>query len=576
MFHKGKHNREKQLRFSIRKVSFGAASVAVAALFMFLGNGAVSAAEQGVPSTNGETQAPQPKDQNVQNGTYEGNTVAISPAATVETNTQPSTVENSSSPESAPQKVETLDKKELTDLIKEIDGKLSQGTYASKTDNSVNQLKTALEEAKKLDEKRKNGGKLGKLAGIPLAIKDNILMEGQKLTSCSKILENYVGIYDATVVKKLKEEDAIILGVTNMDEFAMGSTTKTSYHHKTANPWDLDRVPGGSSGGAAASVAAQEVPISLGSDTGGSVRQPASFCGVVGLKPTYGRVSRYGLMAFASSLDQIGTLAKTVEDVAICMNVIAGADDYDATVSKNEVPDYTEFLNKDIKGLKVGLPKEYFIEGLNPEIKKIVDNSVNALKELGAEIVEVSLPHTKYAVPTYYVLAPAEASSNLARFDGIRYGYRAKDYTDLESLYVKTRTEGFGAEVKRRIMMGTYVLSAGFFDAYFKKAQKVRNLIKQDFENVLAKVDVILTPVAPSVAFKLSDVKTPIELYLEDIFTISANLAGIPAISLPGGLLDNLPVGVQFMGRPFDEGTLIKVSSALENKIGRLNLPKLD
>lgn len=361
-----------------------------------------------------------------------------------------------------------------------------------------------------------------------------------------------------------------------MDEFAMGSTTKTSYHHKTANPWDLDRVPGGSSGGAAASVAAQEVPISLGSDTGGSVRQPASFCGVVGLKPTYGRVSRYGLMAFASSLDQIGTLAKTVEDVAICMNVIAGADDYDATVSKNEVPDYTEFLNKDIKGLKVGLPKEYFIEGLNPEIKKIVDNSVNALKELGAEIVEVSLPHTKYAVPTYYVLAPAEASSNLARFDGIRYGYRAKDYTDLESLYVKTRTEGFGAEVKRRIMMGTYVLSAGFFDAYFKKAQKVRNLIKQDFENVLAKVDVILTPVAPSVAFKLSDVKTPIELYLEDIFTISANLAGIPAISLPGGLLDNLPVGVQFMGRPFDEGTLIKVSSALENKIGRLNLPKLD
>ena len=434
----------------------------------------------------------------------------------------------------------------------------------------------ALEEAKKLDEKRKNGEKLGKLSGIPLAIKDNILMEGQKSTSCSKILENYVGIYDATVVKKLKEEDAIILGVTNMDEFAMGSTTKTSYHHKTANPWDLDRVPGGSSGGAAASVAAQEVPISLGSDTGGSVRQPASFCGVVGLKPTYGRVSRYGLMAFASSLDQIGTLAKTVEDVAICMNVIAGADDYDATVSKNEVPDYTEFLNKDIKGLKVGLPKEYFIEGLNPEIKKIVDNSVNALKELGAEIVEVSLPHTKYAVPTYYVLAPAEASSNLARFDGIRYGYRAKDYTDLESLYVKTRTEGFGAEVKRRIMMGTYVLSAGFFDAYFKKAQKVRNLIKQDFENVLAKVDVILTPVAPSVAFKLSDVKTPIELYLEDIFTISANLAGIPAISLPGGLLDNLPVGVQFMGRPFDEGTLIKVSSALENKIGRLNLPKLD
>ena len=346
----------------------------------------------------------------------------------------------------------------------------------------------ALKEAKKLDEKRKNGEKLGKLAGIPIAIKDNILMEGQKSTSCSKILENYIGIYDSTVVKKLKEEDAIIIGITNMDEFAMGSTTKTSFHHMTSNPWDLNRVPGGSSGGAAASVAAQEVPISLGSDTGGSVRQPASFCGVVGFKPTYGRVSRYGLMAFASSLDQIGTLAKTVEDVAICMNIIAGADDYDATVSKKEVP----------------------------------------------------------------------------------------DYTDLESLYVKTRSEGFGAEVKRRIMIGTYVLSAGFYDAYFKKAQKVRTLIKQDFENVLNKVDVILTPVAPSVAFKLSDTKTPIELYLEDIFTISANLAGIPAISLPGGLVDNLPVGVQFMGKPFDEETLIKVADALEKKIGRLNLPKLD
>ena len=419
----------------------------------------------------------------------------------------------------------------------------------------------ALDEARKLDEKKKNGEKLGKLAGIPIAIKDNILMECGKSTSCSKILENYVGIYDSTVVKKLKEEDAIIIGVTNMDEFAMGSTTKTSFLHKTSNPWDLDRVPGGSSGGAAASVAAQEVPISLGSDTGGSVRQPASFCGVV---------------AFASSLDQIGTLAKTVEDIAICMNVIAGTDDYDATVSKKEVPDYTEFLNKDIKGLKIGLPKEYFIEGLNPEIKNIIDNAVEALKELGTEVVEVSLPHTKYAVPTYYVLAPAEASSNLARFDGIRYGYRAKDYTDLESLYVKTRSEGFGAEVKRRIMIGTYVLSAGFYDAYFKKAQKVRTLIKQDFENVLNEVDVILTPVAPSVAFKLSDTKTPIELYLEDIFTISANLAGVPAISLPGGLVDNLPVGVQFMGKPFDEETLIKVADALEKKIGRLNLPKLD
>lgn len=433
-----------------------------------------------------------------------------------------------------------------------------------------------LEDAKKLDEKRKNGEKLGKLAGVPVAIKDNMLMEGVKSSSCSKILSNYVGIYDATAVKKLKEEDALIFAVTNMDEFAMGSTTKTSYHKKTSNPWDLDRVPGGSSGGAASSVAAQEVLISLGSDTGGSIRQPASFCGIVGLKPTYGRVSRYGLMAFASSLDQIGPLAKSVEDVAMCMNVIAGADDYDATVSKKEVPDYTKFLNCDIKGLKIGMPKEYFIEGLNPEIRKVVDKTVEALKELGAEVVEISMPHAKYAIPTYYVIAPAEASSNLARFDGIRYGYRAEGYKDLEELYVKTRTEGFGAEVKRRIMMGTYVLSAGFYDAYFKKAQKVRTLIKQDFENVLKDVDVILTPVAPSTAFKLTDIKTPLELYLEDIFTISANLAGVPGISLPGGLVDGLPVGVQFMGRPFDEETLIKVADALERKIGRLELPKLD
>ena len=433
-----------------------------------------------------------------------------------------------------------------------------------------------LEDAKKLDEKRKNGEKLGKLAGVPVAIKDNMLMEGVKSSSCSKILSNYTGIYDATVVKKLKEEDALIFAVTNMDEFAMGSTTKTSYHKKTSNPWDLDRVPGGSSGGAASSVAAQEVLISLGSDTGGSIRQPASFCGIVGLKPTYGRVSRYGLMAFASSLDQIGPLAKSVEDVAMCMNVIAGADDYDATVSKKEVPDYTKFLNCDIKGLKIGMPKEYFIEGLNSEIRKVIDKTVEALKELEAEIVEISMPHAKYAIPTYYVIAPAEASSNLARFDGIRYGYRAEGYKDLEELYVKTRTEGFGAEVKRRIMMGTYVLSAGFYDAYFKKAQKVRTLIKQDFENVLKDVDVILTPVTPSTAFKLTDTKTPLELYLEDIFTISANLAGVPGISLPGGLVDGLPVGVQFMGRPFDEETLIKVADALERKIGRLELPKLD
>lgn len=434
----------------------------------------------------------------------------------------------------------------------------------------------ALLMANSLDEKRKNGEELGPLAGVPVAIKDNMLMTGEKSTSCSKILENYIGIYDATVVKKLKDADAIIIGSTNMDEFAMGSTTKTSFHKMTANPWDLERVPGGSSGGGAASVAAQEVPLSLGSDTGGSIRQPAAFCGIVGLKPTYGRVSRYGLMAFASSLDQIGPFGKTVEDIALAMNILAGADDYDATVSKREVEDYTKALNQDIKGLKIGLPKEYFIEGLNENIKAMVNKTVQDLKDLGAEVIEISLPHTKYAVPTYYVLAPAEASSNLARFDGIRYGYRAKKYDNLEDLYVKTRSEGFGAEVKRRIMIGTYVLSAGFYDAYFKKAQKVRAKIKQDFDEVFKEVDVILSPVSPNVAFKLSDVKSPLELYLEDIYTIPANLAGIPAISLPVGLLNNLPVGMQFLAKAFDEASLIKVASALEKKVGRLELPNLD
>lgn len=430
-------------------------------------------------------------------------------------------------------------------------------------------------EAQALDEKRKNGEKLGILAGIPVAIKDNMLMNGEKSSSCSKILEGYIGIYDATVVKKLKEADALIIGATNMDEFAMGSTTKTSVYKMTANPWDLERVPGGSSGGGAASVAAQEVPLSLGSDTGGSIRQPAAFCGIVGLKPTYGRVSRYGLMAFASSLDQIGPFAKNVEDIALAMNVLAGADDFDATVSKREVEDYTSSLNQDIKGMKIGLPKEYFIDGLNENIKLMVNKTVQNLKDLGAEIVEISLPHTKYAVPTYYVLAPAEASSNLARFDGIRYGYRTENYSNLEELYIKTRSEGFGAEVKRRIMIGTYVLSAGFYDAYFKKAQKVRAKIKQDFENVFQEVDAILSPVSPNVAFKLADTKTPLELYLEDIFTIPANLAGIPAISLPVGLIENLPVGMQFLGKPFDEATIIKIASALEKKIGKLELPEL-
>lgn len=434
----------------------------------------------------------------------------------------------------------------------------------------------ALEEAKVLDEKIARGEKVGALAGVPVAIKDNMISKGDITTACSKILGNYEGIYDATAVKKLKDADAIIIGITNMDEFAMGSTTKTSVHHLTKNPWDSERVPGGSSGGAAASIGAQEVYISLGSDTGGSIRQPASFCGIVGLKPTYGRVSRYGLIAFASSLDQIGPMAKSVEDIALTMNVISGADDYDATVVDCEVPDYTEFLNKDIKGMRIGVPKEYFIDGINPEVRKVMDESLEKFKELGAEIVEISLPHTKYAVPTYYVIAPAEASSNLARFDGVRYGYRSENIQNINDLYVNSRSEGFGDEVKRRIMIGTYVLSAGFYDAYFKKAQKVRAKIKEDFDKAFESVDVIFTPVSPSTAFRLDDKKTPIELYLEDIFTISANLAGIPGISIPAGKAQGLPVGIQLLGKPFGEGDLIKAGSAFEKVRGEWELPELD
>ena len=432
----------------------------------------------------------------------------------------------------------------------------------------------ALEEAKIIDEKIARGEKVGALAGVPVSIKDNMVSLNDPSASCSKILDGYIGIYDATVVTKLKEADAIIIGKTNMDEFAMGGSTKTSYYKLTKNPWDTSKVPGGSSGGAASSIASQQCFISLGSDTGGSIRQPASFCGVVGLKPTYGRVSRYGLMAFASSLDQIGPLAKNVEDIALAMNVIAGYDDYDGTVKDIPVPDYTEFLEKDIKGVKIGVPKEYFVDGMNENVKSIMMDALEKLKEAGAELVDVSLPHTKYALPTYYILAPAEASSNLARFDGIRYGYRSKNAKDFNDLYVKSRSEGFGSEVKRRIMIGTYVLSAGFYDAYFKKAQKARALIKADFDKAFETVDMIFTPVAPTPAFSLDAVKTPLELYLEDIFTLSANLAGVPGLSIPAGMTEGLPVGIQLLGKHFDEGNLIAVGSAFEKIRGEWKLPE--
>ncbi len=450
--------------------------------------------------------------------------------------------------------------------IEEVDSKINAFVNLRK--------EKAINEAKILDNKKKNGENLGAMAAIPIAIKDNMLSFGDKTTACSKMLSNYEAIYDSTVVKRLKEADAIIVGTTNMDEFAMGSTTKTSFYKMTSNPNDLERVPGGSSGGSAAAVASKQVPIALGSDTGGSIRQPSSFCGTVGLKPTYGRVSRYGLIAFASSLDQIGPIARNVQDIALTMGVISGKDEYDSTVSRVDVPNYNDYLEKGIKGLKIGVPKEYFIDGLNPEVKEVIDNVIEILKNNGAKIVDISLPHSKYSVPTYYVLAPAEASSNLARFDGVRYGYRTDNYKNINDLYTNTRTEGFGIEVKRRIMIGTYVLSAGFYDAYFMKAQKVREIIKNDFLEAFNNVDLIISPVSPNVAFKLEDKKTPFELYLEDIYTIPANLAGIPAISVPAGKVSNLPVGVQFIGKQFEEGVLLQVAREFEKIRGEFSLPE--
>ncbi|WP_372712480.1 Asp-tRNA(Asn)/Glu-tRNA(Gln) amidotransferase subunit GatA [Ilyobacter sp.] len=447
----------------------------------------------------------------------------------------------------------------------------------SKIDSFVSLRKEgALEDARRIDEKVANGEKLGALAGVPVALKDNMVSYDEPSSSCSKILEGYIGVYDATVVKKIKESDAIIIGKTNMDQFAMGSSTVTSCYKKTKNPWDLERVPGGSSGGSASAVAAQQAIITLGSDTGGSIRQPASFCGIVGLKPTYGRVSRYGLMAFASSLDQIGPFTKTVKDAALCMNVIAGSDDYDSTVQDVEVPDYTTFLTGDVKGMKIGVPKEYFVEGMKPEVEKAVRDAMEKFKEMGAEIVDISLPHTKYGVSAYYIIAPAEASSNLARFDGVRYGHRSEDYKGVEDLYFKSRSEGFGDEVKRRIMMGTYVLSAGFYDAYYKKAQKVRRLMKEEFDRAFENVDIILTPTAPSAAFRLDDEKTPLEMYLEDVFTIPLNMAGLPGISVPAEVVNGLPVGIQIVGKPFGEGDILRAADAFEKARGEWEFPEFE
>jgi len=410
----------------------------------------------------------------------------------------------------------------------------------------------------------------GLLWGIPVANKDVICVEGIETTCASKILRGYFPPYSATVIQKLSGAGAFTVGNTNMDEFAMGSSTENSSFGVTRNPWDLQRTPGGSSGGSAAAVAGGMAVCALGSDTGGSIRQPAALCGIVGLKPTYGRVSRFGLIAFASSLDQIGPMTKDVEDAALMLEVLSGKDAMDSTSLPVEVPAYRQEMKKDIKGLKVGLPKEYFISGLDAEVKHSIDEAIRVLSGMGVEFVECSLPHTDYATATYYILATAEASSNLARYDGVQYGYRSKSFSNLVDMYFKTRAEGFGPEVKRRIALGTYVLSSGYYDAYYLKAQKVRTLIKKDFDEAFKACDAILTPTAPSCAFKIGEkTSNPLEMYLSDIFTISANLAGIPGISIPCGFSkNNLPIGLQILGKHFDESTLLRLAYHFEQAVG--------
>jgi len=484
-------------------------------------------------------------------------------------------------------KLHTLTAHELAKLLisREVSSEeLTRKLYAhiEKADEEIGAYITltkhmAIGQAKEADKRIKEKRNIGPLTGIPIAIKDNMCIEGVLTTCGSKMLSNFVSPYNATVINKLSENGLIFLGKTNMDEFAMGSSTETSYFKATRNPWNTNFIPGGSSGGSAAAVASDQAILSIGSDTGGSIRQPASHCGIVGMKPTYGRVSRYGLVAFASSLDQIGPLTKDVQDCAALFEVISGHDPLDSTSLRMASPDYMSFLNKDIKNIKIGIPKEYFIEGIDKDVKLSVKRAIEKLENLGAVIEEVSLPHTEYAVATYYIIAPAEASSNLARYDGVKYGYRTKGDVDLLSMYENTRQEGFGAEVKRRIMLGTHTLSSGYYDAYYLKAQKVRTLIKQDFDNVFKKFDLLVTPTSPTPAFKIGE-KTddPLQMYLSDIFTISTNLAGLPAISLPCGVSKNgLPIGLQLIGNYFDEGRILQVAHAFEqNTDFHRNKPK--
>ncbi|MBU9722845.1 MULTISPECIES: Asp-tRNA(Asn)/Glu-tRNA(Gln) amidotransferase subunit GatA [Bacillaceae] len=460
---------------------------------------------------------------------------------------------------------ELLHKKELsvTDLveesysrIKEVEGKVD--SFLQLTEENARQ------QAKDLDQVLTTEGVKGNLFGLPTGIKDNIVTKGIRTTCASKLLENFEPVHNATVVEKLAAANTVTIGKLNMDEFAMGSSNENSGFKVTRNPWDTNRVPGGSSGGSAASVASGEVLFSLGSDTGGSIREPAAFCGVVGLKPTYGRVSRFGLVAFASSLDQIGPITRTVEDNAFVLQTIAGYDKMDSTSANVEVPDYRVALTGDIKDLKIAVPKEYLGEGVAPEVREKIEQALKTLESLGATWEEVSLPHSKYANAAYYILSSSEASANLARFDGIRYGKRMED-TNLIETYRKTRSQGFGDEVKRRIMLGTFALSSGYYDAYYKKAQQVRTLIKQDFDEVFKKYDVIIGPTAPTTAFKIGEkMNDPLTMYATDILTIPMNLAGVPAISVPAGLADGLPVGLQIIGNYFEESTVYRVAHAFE------------
>lgn len=450
--------------------------------------------------------------------------------------------------------------KDIYDAIEETDPTIQSFLVLDK--------ENAMKKAEELDTLQAKGEMEGKLFGIPMGIKDNIITEGLETTCASRMLEGFVPIYEATVMKKLHNENGILIGKVNLDEFAMGGSTETSYFKKTVNPFDHKAVPGGSSGGSAAAVAAGLVPFTLGTDTGGSIRQPAAYCGVVGLKPTYGRVSRFGLVAFASSLDQIGPITRNVKDNALVLEAIAGEDEMDSTSAPDVATDFTADIGKDIKDMKIALPKEYIGEGVDEEVKEAVLKAAETLKSLGAIVEEVSLPRTAYGIPSYYVIASAEASSNLARFDGIRYGYHSKEAQTLEELYKLSRSEGFGKEVKRRILLGTYVLSSGYYDAYYKKAQKVRTLIKNDFENVFKDYDVILGPTTPTVAFDLgAEINDPLTMYANDLLTTPVNLAGLPGISVPCGLAENgRPIGLQLIGKPFDEKTLYRVAHQYETQ----------